>query len=113
MATETDVATFALGLPNVTEGTSYGTRAFHVAKKLFIRWREEGDSIILWVSDLAEKEAVLASDTKKFWTTPHYDGHPTVLVRFGKLKKAELEDLIEHSYRQRASKTSLKLLDAS
>ncbi len=112
MATEDDIRKFALSLPNTEEGTSYGTLAFKVNNKLFLRWREEGHSILLWVESLAEKDALLASDTKKFWTTPHYDGYPTVLVRFGKVKKTELEDSIEHSYRQRANKTSLKLLDA-
>ena len=113
MATEDDIRRFCLSLPNTDEHRSYGdTVAFRVAKKMFVRFREEGDSIVLFVDDLAEKEALLASDPKKFWTTPHYDGYPTILVWFAKVKKTELEDLIEHSYRRKANKTSLKLLDA-
>jgi len=113
MATEDDIRQFCLSLPNTDEHRSYNdTVAFRVAKKLFVRFREEGDSVALWVDDLGEKEALLASDPKKFWTTPHYDGYAMVLVRFGKVKKTEIEDLLEHSYRQKANKTSLKLLDA-
>jgi hypothetical protein len=114
MATAADVTRIALSLPNTDEHPSYGgTLSYRVAKKMFVRFREEGDSVVLFVDDLMEKEALLASDPKKFWTTPHYDGYATVLVRFGKCKKTELEDLIEHSYRTKANKTSLKLLDAA
>ncbi|MEY2468804.1 MAG: hypothetical protein QOF21_1502 [Actinomycetota bacterium] len=113
MASEDDIRRFALSLPNTDEHRSYNdTVAFRVAKKMFVRFREEGDSIVLFVHDLGEKEHLLASEPKKFWTTPHYDGYATILVRFALVKKAELEDLIESSYRLKANKTSLKLLDA-
>jgi hypothetical protein len=112
MATENDIRKFCLSLPNTEEGTSYGTLAFKVNKKSFVRWREEGDSLVLWVGDLGFKDTLLASDPKKFWTTPHYDGYASVLVRFAKVPRAEMEDLLEHAFRTRANKTTIKLLEA-
>ena len=79
--TEDDVRRIALGLPATTEKPSYGTPGFRVKDKLFARIREEGDVLVLWCEDLGEKDTLVASDPEKFFTTPHYDGYETVLVR--------------------------------
>jgi hypothetical protein len=68
---------------NGSEGHGHrATPGFRVKDKLFARIRPEGDVRVVWCEDLAEKEAMIASEPDKFFTTPHYDGHPTVLVRF-------------------------------
>ena len=109
MVTEDDVRRIALSLPSTTEKPSYGTPGFRVKDKLFARIREEGDVLAIWCWDLGEKEALLASDPEKFFTTSHYDGHAMVLVRFGAVDLDELTELLTESWRIRAPK---KLVDA-
>jgi len=99
MVTEDDVRRLALSLPATTEKPSYGTPGFRVGDKLFARIRDEGDLLVVWVPDLAEKEALLAADPATFTTTPHYDGHPTVLVRLPKISEKELRELITEAWR--------------
>jgi hypothetical protein len=44
--------------------------------------RDEPDALVVWVESLEDKEALIASDPGKFFTTPHYDGQPITLVRW-------------------------------
>jgi hypothetical protein len=46
------------------------------------------------VEDLGEKEAVLAADPKAFFTIPHFDGHPAVLIQLRKVSKKALREAI-------------------
>jgi hypothetical protein len=104
MVTEDDVRRIALSLPATTEKPSYGTPGFRVKDKLFARIREEGDVLVVWVDDLDEKEALIASEPDKFFTTPHYDGHAMVLVRFAAVDIDELTELLTDAWRLRAPK---------
>jgi hypothetical protein len=100
--TEDDVRRVALSLPATTERSSYGTPGFRVKDRLFARIREEGDVLVVWVDGLDEKEALLAADPDTFFTTPHYDGHPTVLVRFDAVDVDELTELLTDAWLVRA-----------
>jgi hypothetical protein len=100
--TDDDVRRIALSLPQTTEKPSYGTPGFRVKDKLFARIREEGDVLVLWVESLEEKAMLIASEPEKFFTLPHYDGHPTVLVRFGAVDPDELTELLTDAWRVRA-----------
>ena len=111
MVTEDDVRRVALSLPHTTEKPSYGTPGFRVKDKLFARIREEGDVLLVWVAGDGEKQGLIASDPEKFFTTPHYDGHPTVLVRFAAVDVDELTELLTESWRLRAPKRVLAELD--
>jgi hypothetical protein len=102
MITLGDVRQVALSLPATTEKSSYGTPGFRVKDKLFARVREEGDVLAIWVDDLGEKEAMIASEPTKFFTIPHYDGHPMVLVRFEAVEIDELRELLTDSWMIRA-----------
>jgi hypothetical protein len=104
MITEADVRRVALSLPETTEKLSYGTPGFRVRDKLFTRIREEGDVLVVWCWELDEKDALIASEPDKFFTTPHYDGHATVLVRFAAVDLDELTELLTESWRIRAPK---------
>jgi hypothetical protein len=112
VVTERDVRRVALSLPETTEKPSYGTPGFRVKNKLFARIREEGDVLVVWCWDLDEKDELLASDPAKFFTTPHYDGYPTVLVRFGAVDVDELRELLTESWRIRAPKKLVAAFDA-
>ncbi len=100
--TEDDVRRAALSLPATTEKPSYGTPGFRVRDKLFARIREEGDVLVVWVDGLEEKDVLLAAAPDRFFTTPHYDGHPTVLVRFDAVEVDELTELLTDAWMVRA-----------
>jgi hypothetical protein len=112
VATEADVRRIALSLPETTEKSSYGTPGFRVKDKLFLRIRSDAESgLVVFVADLGEKEALLQSDPKKFFTTPHYDGYAAVLVNIRAVGVKELRELITDSWRNRAPKKLLQQFD--
>jgi hypothetical protein len=92
--------TRALALPGTVEKPSYGMPGFRVRDRLFARIREEG-VLVLWCESLEEKEFFIEGDPEKFFTTPHYDGHPQVLVRLGAIDREELAELLAESFRIR------------
>jgi hypothetical protein len=109
MATEEDVRAIALSLPETTEKPSYGTPGFRVKDKLFLRIRNEAEGgLVVFVSDLGEKDALLASEPDKFFTTAHYDGSATVLVNLPAVDVDELRELITDSWLLRAPPRVLK-----
>jgi hypothetical protein len=109
MTTWAQVAAWAERLPETTTGPSYGGfPAVRVNKKLVVRLRGEmagqedpltgapyGEVLVVGVADLGEKEALLSSGDEAWFTLPHYDGHPSVLVRLGRLDAAHEEELFE------------------
>ncbi|HET6954324.1 MAG TPA: MmcQ/YjbR family DNA-binding protein [Acidimicrobiales bacterium] len=109
MATEDDVRRIALSLPETIEKPWYGTPGFRVKDKGFLRIRAEAEGgLVVFVADEGEKEALLASEPGKFFTTPHYDGHPIVLVNLPAIDEDELTELIADSWRLKAPKRVLK-----
>jgi hypothetical protein len=102
MASETDVRELALALPDTTEKASWGTPGFRVHDRLFARIREPG-VLLVWCESLEEKDFLLEGDPEKFFTAPHYDGHPHVLVRLEAVDREELAELLAESARIRAS----------
>jgi hypothetical protein len=112
MATEEDVRRIALSLPETTEKPWFGTPGFRVKDKSFLRIRSEAEGgLVVFVSDLGEKEALLTSEPEKFFTTPHYDGHASVLVNLPAVDVEELRELITESWRLKAPKRVLKAFD--
>ncbi len=63
------------------------------------------------VANSAEKEALLASDDRKFFTEPHYNGFPAVLVRLAEIEADELAELITEAWRIQAPKALVKEFD--
>jgi hypothetical protein len=109
MATFDDAARLALALPDVTEAERYGNRAWSVAGKAFA-WERPfskadikrygdvtppaGPILAVRVEDLSEKEAVLATEQKGFFTIPHFDGYSAVLIQMTKVGKRALREAI-------------------
>jgi len=109
MATEDDVRRIALSLPETIEKPWYNTPGFRVKDKGFLRVRSEAEGgLVVFVSDLDEKDVLLASDDRKFFTTPHYDGYPVVLVHLPAVDVEELTELITESWIVKAPKRVLK-----
>jgi hypothetical protein len=96
-----DVRKIAVTMPNVEEGTSYGTPALKVKKKLFVRLREEGDVIVLKMSFEA-REAMIAEEPEKYFITDHYLNYEWILVRLPKVTEPEMRDLLNVAYRASA-----------
>ena len=109
MANEDDVRRIALSLPETIEKPWFGSPGYRVKDKGFLRIRSEAEGgLVVWVEDLGEKEALLAAEPEKFFTTPHYDGHPTVLINLPAVDEEELTELIVESWRLRAPARVLK-----
>lgn len=114
MVSHEDVRQLALTLPESTERASYGGRpSWRTKTKMFSWIRENPEALVVWVGSLDEKEAMIESQPKKFFTIPHYDGEPIVLVRLESVGKKELKALLIESWCQRASKTAVKDFRAS
>ena len=96
----------AMALPGVTEGTLYGTLAFLVGGKSFARLREDGESLVVRVGPI-DKEFLLAAEPDFFYTTDHYNGYPSILVRLAKVPKPILRERLIESWRQMAPKKLL------
>ncbi len=79
MVTYEQIRDFALTLPGVEEGTSYGTPALKVRGKLLARLREEGVLVVRVGADA--QEALIAMEPEVYFITPHYAGSWAVLVR--------------------------------
>jgi hypothetical protein len=124
MATQRDVREIALGLPGTSE--TDGRFAFGVEHKgrrqeFVWVWAERVDPkkprvanpkvLAVRVADLDEKEMLLASDPEKFFTEPHYNKYPAVLVRLAAIGKRELRELVTDAWRTRASRELLAELD--
>ena len=102
MTTEDDVRRLALALPGTTERSSYGTPGFRVRDKLFARIHQDGGVLVLWCAHLLEKESLIETDPDAFFTTPHYDGHPLVLVRLEAVDEERLRELLAGAWYVRA-----------
>lgn len=88
----------ALKLPNVEEGTSYGTPALKVKGKLFVRLREEGDAIVLRMP-FEQREGLMADDPATYYITDHYREYPWVLVRLDAVRPDVLPELLQIAHR--------------
>src|SRR5713101_3823563 len=89
----------ALALPNVEDGTSYGTPALKVKKKLMVLLREYGD--VVFVLGFDKRDMLMAARPEAFSTTDHYRDYPSVLVRLDKVTAGELHDCVRWAWEMR------------
>jgi hypothetical protein len=104
MASWEDVLEIGKRLPGIEPGTWYGTAALKVGGKGICRLRTNPDALVLRVIDLGEREALLQGQPEVFFSTPHYDGSPYVLVRLEAVELDELAELLEDAWRVHAPK---------
>ena len=111
-STYRDARAIALALPGVVEGTSYGTPALKVGRKLFIRLKEDGVTLVVRV-DWVERQLLLRSAPDTFFITDHYRDYPWVLVRLAEIDCAELATIVEDAWRRVAPKRTIEAHDAA
>ncbi|MGH2897438.1 MAG: MmcQ/YjbR family DNA-binding protein [Solirubrobacteraceae bacterium] len=115
MADWDDVRRIALGMPEATE-VALGSPQWRVRNKLFV-WERPlraadlealgadapaGPILGARVEHVGAKEALLADGTGVYFTTPHFDGHPVILVVLDQIALPELEELIVEAWLARA-----------
>jgi len=124
MATQADVRRIALSLPGAEEGGAHSQFAFSVRRKGKAKgfvwvWMERVDPkkprvpqpkvLAARVPTLAAKEALIVRDPTKFFTEPHYEGFPAVLVRLPEISVTELRAVIATAWKCLASPDHLLL----
>jgi hypothetical protein len=100
------------GFPGVEEGTSYGTPAFRVRKKLLARIQEDAQTLVVRL-DFESRDALLASEPEVYFVTDHYAGHPMVLVALPRISRRELAPVLEQAFRLAAPSKLVAQLDAA
>ena len=115
-----DVHELAMAMPHVTvERGPSGNPIYQVGRKSFVFFRtprpdavdpESGerydDVIVFWVPSEDDKQALVQDAESPFFTTPHFDGHPSVLVRasrIGSVTRDELAEIIQDAWLAQAS----------
>jgi len=93
----------AAALPNVEEGTSYGTPALKVKGKLFARLREDPDSLVIKMP-FDQREELMAADPETYYITDHYRDYEWMLVRLSKVHPDALSDLLRVAHRTASAK---------
>jgi hypothetical protein len=116
-----DVHEVASGMPHVTRADGpRGNPVYQVGGKSFVFFRTPrpdavdavtgeryADVIVIWVPSESDKQALVQDPDSPFFTTPHFDGHPSVLVRaarLGELSRRELTEVIQDAWLSRASR---------
>ena len=117
-ATVDDVHEIARGMPGTTV-TAEG-RVYQVSGRSFVFFRTPrpdavdadtgeryDDVIVFWVASEEEKQALVLDESTPFFTTPHFNGHPSVLLRgsrIGELDRDELAETVYDAWLARAGK---------
>ena len=111
MPTWEDVVEIGSRFPGLETATSYGTPSLKVRGKFICRMRTKPDALVMRVVHMGEREALLQSDPETFFSTPHYDGYPAVLIHLDKIDPTELAELIEDAWRLQAPKRLIAQYD--
>jgi hypothetical protein len=125
MASQQEVRRIALSLPEtVQEESGFAFAVVNRGKRKGFAWVWQErihpkkpripcpDVIALRVADEAEKQMLLAADEEKFFTEPHYDGFPAILVRLPEIDVDELAELITDAWRCQAPRSLVSDFDA-
>jgi hypothetical protein len=111
MPTWDDVVEIGRRFPGVEEATWFGTPALKAEGKGICRLRTDPDALVMRVIDLGDREALLKGNPDVYFSTPHYEGYPYVLVRLDAVDATELAELIEDAWRIRAPKAVIAEYD--
>lgn len=129
MATWDDVRRITVALPSTEEKPSARGRAFWMVKGKSFAWERplrgterealgasapDGPILGARVEHVGIKEALLADEPEVFFTTPHFDGHPSVLIRLEKIDPEELREVLIEAWIARApSRLAQEFIDTT
>ena len=99
------------GLPGIELGSSYGTPALKVRKKLLCRIKDKDTVVVM--CPLEEKELLMEAAPEFYFETDHYKGWPTLLVRVDAVPLDELKLRLQRAFAMQAPKSLLKELGQS
>ena len=118
-ATVDDIHATARAMPHVTVERPEKNPVYQVGKKSFVFFRTPrpdavdpdtgeryDDVVVIWVASEGDKQALLQDDRLPFFTTLHFDGHPSVLLRasrVGEMERDELVEVVEEAWLSQAS----------
>jgi hypothetical protein len=105
------VRQLAITLPEVDEGTSYATPALRVGDKLYVRWHQSGEALVIRIKN-DERKRRMKANPRAFYMTDHYVGSPFMLVRLSEVQHDDLRDLLESAWRLSAPKRLIAAFDA-
>ena len=107
-ATVDDIHATALAMPHVTVARAGALPVYQVGSKSFVFFRTPrpdafdvatgeryDDVIVIWVASEGEKLALVQDHTSPFFTTPHFDGHPSVLLRGSRVAEVDRDEIVE------------------
>ncbi len=99
-----DAVAFALSLPGTELSTSYGKPAVKVNGRAFLYTGRAAETSFGVAIDLDTVEMLKETDPDTFWQTPHYEGWPAVLVRYGSEDPERVRDVVIRSHAWTAAK---------
>lgn len=118
-ATAKDVHETALAMPHVSVASAKDNPVYQVGSRSFVFFRNPrkdavdpdtgeryDDVIVIWVAGEDDKQSLVQDPSRPFFTTPHFDGHPSVLVRasrLGEVPRDEIVELVEEAWLAQAS----------
>jgi hypothetical protein len=95
-----DARRLLLGLPDITEGRSYGMPSFLLDGRFFARFRDDDTVLVLQLGTIAEREVLMDLDPRAFFFTEHYRNYPAVLIRLAEVPQPLLIDVVTEARRQ-------------
>ena len=114
-----DVHSLALSMPGATRYEDRDRAVYQVSRRSFVFFRTPrsdafdpgtgeryDDVIVFWVESEEDKQALVLDESTPFFSTPHFDGHPSVLLRgahVGQLTVQELREVVQDAWLARAS----------
>ena len=104
------VRRMALALPGVQEGVCFGTPAFYVRRKLMLRLRKDGETLVVRFPK-EKRAALIEGNPDVFSVTDHYRNYPAVLVNLLAANREVLDRIIEGAWRLQASRTQVSAYD--
>jgi hypothetical protein len=108
-----DIRHITLAWPEVEDGSSYGTPALKVRRKMLVRLKEDGDSLVMPGVPPNERDMLVERQPNVFYFTDHYRDYPTVLIRLSKANRSTIEPLLRRHWRTLASKRAVRDYDAT
>ena len=126
MATQEDVRRICSRLPDTVEGTDrFGFSVLNKGKEKGLAWVwmertapkaarvAQPEVLAIRVSGEEEKQALISTLPTVFFTEPHYNGFPAILVRLAEIESEQLEELVVRAWRIQAPKSLVREFDAS